>query len=68
MRDQGRLVEWFDDKGYGFSEPNDMYKERVFIQIKDFARTEGQSEITAQHIDAIRWMNGQAPSARRIHG
>ena len=39
MRDQGRLVEWFDDKGYGFIQPNDMYKERVFIHIKDFART-----------------------------
>lgn len=39
MRDQGRLVEWFDDKGYGFIQPNDAYKDRVFIHIKDFART-----------------------------
>ncbi|MEK5789751.1 DUF1294 domain-containing protein, partial [Acinetobacter johnsonii] len=21
MRDQGRLVEWFDEKGYGFIQP-----------------------------------------------
>ena len=29
MRDQGRLVEWFDDKGYGFIQPNDAHKDRV---------------------------------------
>ena len=38
MRDQGRLVEWFDDKGYGFIQPNDPSKGRVFLHIKDFAR------------------------------
>ena len=38
MRDQGRLVEWFDEKGYGFIQPNDADKERVFLHIKDFAR------------------------------
>ncbi len=38
MRDQGRLVEWFDDKGYGFIQPNETSKERVFLHIKDFAR------------------------------
>lgn len=37
MRDQGRLVEWFDDKGYGFIQPNDRSKDRVFLHIKDFA-------------------------------
>lgn len=38
MRDQGRLTEWFDDKGYGFIQPNDPNKGRVFLHIKDFAR------------------------------
>ncbi|MGE8561611.1 MAG: DUF1294 domain-containing protein [Acinetobacter sp.] len=38
MRDQGRLVEWFDEKGYGFIQPNDSSKDRVFLHIKDFAR------------------------------
>ncbi len=38
MRDQGRLVEWFDDKGYGFIQPNDSTKDRVFLHIKDFSR------------------------------
>ena len=38
MRDQGRLVEWFDEKGYGFIQPNDASKDRVFLHIKDFAR------------------------------
>lgn len=38
MRDQGRLVEWFDEKGYGFIQPNDQNKDRVFLHIKDFAR------------------------------
>ena len=33
MRDQGRLVEWFDEKGYGFSQPNDDSKDRVFLHI-----------------------------------
>ncbi|MGE8538808.1 MAG: DUF1294 domain-containing protein [Acinetobacter sp.] len=38
MRDQGRLVEWFDDKGYGFIQPIDPAKDRVFLHIKDFAK------------------------------
>lgn len=38
MRDQGRLVEWFDDKGYGFIQPEDGSKGRVFLHIKDFIR------------------------------
>ncbi|MCU4413462.1 DUF1294 domain-containing protein [Acinetobacter sp. WU_MDCI_Axc73] len=38
MRDQGRLVEWFDEKGYGFIQPDDADKDRVFLHIKDFAR------------------------------
>ncbi|WP_291354072.1 DUF1294 domain-containing protein [Acinetobacter sp. UBA3106] len=38
MRDQGRLVEWYDDKGYGFIQPNDASKDRVFLHIKDFMR------------------------------
>ncbi|WP_374665243.1 DUF1294 domain-containing protein [Acinetobacter sp.] len=38
MRDQGRLIEWFDDKGYGFIQPNDSAKDRVFLHIKDFVR------------------------------
>ena len=38
MRDQGSLVEWFDEKGYGFIQPNDTSKDRVFLHIKDFAR------------------------------
>lgn len=38
MRDQGRLVEWFDDKGYGFIQPNDSTKDRVFLHINDFSR------------------------------
>ena len=33
MRDQGRLVEWFDDKGYGFIQPNDSTIDRVFLHI-----------------------------------
>jgi uncharacterized membrane protein YsdA (DUF1294 family)/cold shock CspA family protein len=38
MRDQGRLIEWFDEKGYGFIQPIDSDKDRVFLHIKDFAR------------------------------
>ena len=38
MRDQGRLIQWFDEKGYGFIQPNDVDKDRVFLHIKDFAR------------------------------
>ena len=38
MRDQGRLVEWFDEKDYGFIQPNEPNKGRVFLHIKDFAR------------------------------
>ena len=46
MRDQGRLVEWFDEKGYGFIQPNDVHKDRVFLHIKDFART-GPRQLSA---------------------
>lgn len=35
-------------------------------QIKDFARTEGKSEIVAADIPNIRWTAGQAPSARGL--
>lgn len=38
MRDQGRLIEWFDEQGYGFIQPNDQHKDRVFLHIKDFAQ------------------------------
>ena len=38
MRDQGRLIEWFDDKGYGFIQPHDVTKQKVFVHIKDFAK------------------------------
>jgi uncharacterized membrane protein YsdA (DUF1294 family)/cold shock CspA family protein len=38
MRDQGRLIEWYDEKGFGFIQPNDESKDRVFLHIKDFAR------------------------------
>lgn len=38
MRDQGRLIEWFDEKGYGFIQPTDPDKARIFLHIKDFAR------------------------------
>lgn len=37
-------------------------------KIKDYARTEGKTEITAADIKAIHWVDGQAPSARRIMG
>lgn len=37
-------------------------------QVKDYARIEGKSVISEGDIASIRWMNGQAPSARRIHG
>ncbi|MDF5791675.1 cold shock domain-containing protein [Acinetobacter baumannii] len=36
MRDQGRLVEWFDEKGYGFIQPDDAEKERVFFAYQRF--------------------------------
>lgn len=48
MRDQGRLVEWFDEKGYGFIQPDDMNKERVFLHISDFAR-KGPRPLWAVH-------------------
>ena len=38
MRDQGRLIEWFDDKGYGFIQPNDLSKDHVFLHIKNFSK------------------------------
>ncbi|MFB2538235.1 DUF1294 domain-containing protein [Acinetobacter sp. c3-l95] len=41
-RYQGRLIEWHDDKGYGFvetlGESKDSVKSRVFLHIKNFER------------------------------
>ena len=58
MRDQGRLVEWFDDKGYGFIQPNDESKGRVFLHIKDFARP-GPRPITGCALEYIVQLDGQ---------
>lgn len=58
MRDQGRLVEWFDDKGYGFIQPNETNKERVFLHIKDFARP-GPRPIVGCALEYIVLLDGQ---------
>ena len=58
MRDQGRLVEWFDDKGYGFIQPNDSSKDRVFLHIKDFAR-QGPRPITGCALENVVQLDGQ---------
>src|SRR5690606_7556258 len=38
MRDPGRLMQWCDAPGYGFSQPSEPAKDRVFLHIKDFAK------------------------------
>ena len=58
MRDQGRLVEWVDDKGYGFIQPNDSSKDRVFLHIKDFAR-QGPRPITGCALEYVVQLDGQ---------
>ncbi|MBJ9901423.1 DUF1294 domain-containing protein [Acinetobacter bereziniae] len=58
MRDQGRLVEWFDDKGYGFIQPNDGLKERVFLHIKDFAQ-KGPRPIVGCALEYVVQLDGQ---------
>lgn len=35
-------------------------------QIKDFARIEGKAEIVESDVASIKWLTGQAPTARRI--
>ncbi|OTG67605.1 DUF1294 domain-containing protein [Acinetobacter silvestris] len=58
MRDQGRLIEWFDDKGYGFIQPNDASKDRVFLHIKDFAR-QGPRPIVGCALEYVVQLDGQ---------
>ena len=58
MRDQGRLVEWFDDKGYGFIQPNDQAKDRVFLHIKDFAK-QGPRPIVGCALEYVVQLDGQ---------
>ena len=58
MRDQVRLVEWFDDKGYGFIQPNDGLKERVFLHIKDFAQ-KGPRPIVGCALEYVVQLDGQ---------
>lgn len=35
-------------------------------QIKDYARIEGKAQITSADVKQIKWLDGQAPTARRI--
>ena len=58
MRDQGRLVEWFDDQGYGFIQPNDASKGRVFLHIKNFAR-QGPRPIVGCALEYVVQLDGQ---------
>lgn len=58
MRDQGRLVEWLDDKGYGFIQPNDTSKDRVFLHIKDFAQ-KGPRPIVGCALEYVVQLDGQ---------
>lgn len=58
MRDQGRLVEWLDDKGYGFIQPNDDSKGRVFLHIKDFAQ-KGPRPIVGCALEYMVQLDGQ---------
>lgn len=37
MRFQGRIVEWHDDRGFGFVSPNGR-EERAFLHVKSFTR------------------------------
>ena len=58
MRDQGRLVEWLDDKGYGFIQPNDESKDRVFLHIKEFAH-KGPRPIVGCALEYMVQLDGQ---------
>ncbi|WP_353171423.1 DUF1294 domain-containing protein [Acinetobacter rudis] len=58
MRDQGRLVEWHDEKGYGFIQPNDTNKARVFLHIKEFSRP-GPRPIVGCALDYQVALDGQ---------
>ncbi|WOE41399.1 DUF1294 domain-containing protein [Acinetobacter chinensis] len=58
MRDQGRLVEWFDEKGYGFIQPEDASKDRVFLHIKDFSRP-GPRPIVGCALEYVVQLDGQ---------
>jgi uncharacterized membrane protein YsdA (DUF1294 family)/cold shock CspA family protein len=58
MRDQGRLIEWFDEKGYGFIQPNDAAQDRVFLHIKDFARP-GPRPILGCALEYVTQVDGQ---------
>lgn len=31
MREQGTIIKWFDDRGYGFIKPDDVSAEDVFL-------------------------------------
>ncbi|MEG0486874.1 MAG: DUF1294 domain-containing protein [Acinetobacter sp.] len=65
MRDQGRLVEWFDDKGYGFIQPNDEAKDRVFLHIKDFAQ-KGPRPIVGCALEYVVQLDGQRFKAKQV--
>lgn len=58
MRDRGRLIEWNDEKGFGFIQPNDATKDRVFLHVKDFARP-GPRPIVGCALEYIVQMDGQ---------
>lgn len=49
MRDQGRLVEWFDEKGYGFIQPDDAEKERSLFAYQRFCHAPDLGQLLVVH-------------------
>ena len=45
MEQLGKLVEWHDDRGYGFIQPLEMDSRRVFLHINDYRRMGRRPEL-----------------------
>lgn len=60
MRIQGKLIEWKDDKGYGFVVQNGG-SERVFVHISDFAAKQKRPTIN----EIITYEIGSDPKGRK---
>lgn len=60
MRFQGKLIEWKDDKGYGFVVQNGG-SERVFVHIRDFATRQKRPAVN----EIVTYEIGSDPKGRK---
>lgn len=68
MRQQGKIIKWLDDKGYGFVDVNHMdgTKQQVFVHISAFQKEQNHPEVGEEITFEIVKDNFEREQARNI--